>query len=120
VRDFRDLKVWQKAHALTIEVYRASKDFPRDEAYGLTSQVRRASVSIAANIVEGCGRNGDAGFARFLRIALGSAAELQYHLLLAKDLGLLRPPLHSRLEADVCEVKRMVTVFMRKLTPDRY
>jgi len=86
MKDFRDLNVWEKAHHLTIQVYEATQDFPREELYGLTSQVRRSSASIPANISEGCGRQGDAEFARFLQIAMGSACELEYHLLLARDL----------------------------------
>lgn len=97
MRDFRELKVWQKAHEATLDVYRATKDFPREEQFGLTAQVRRSAESIAANIAEGCGRDGDAEFARFLQIALGSASETEYHLLLAKDLGLLPVSEHERI-----------------------
>jgi four helix bundle protein len=89
VQDYRHLKVWEKAHQLTLAVYKATVPFPKDELYGLTSQIRRACTSIPANIAEGCGRDGDAEFARFLRIAMGSASELDYHLLLARDLGFL-------------------------------
>jgi four helix bundle protein len=89
VKNFRDLKVWERAHHLTIDVYRATRGFPREELYGLTSQARRCSASIAANIAEGCGRRGNAEFHRFLQIASGSACELDYHLLLARDLGFL-------------------------------
>ncbi len=72
---------------MTLDVYKITKDFPRDELYGLTTQIRRSCASIPANIAEGCGRKGDAEFARFLQIALGSASELEYHSLLARDLG---------------------------------
>jgi four helix bundle protein len=85
MRDFRELKVWHKAHQLTLAVYSATKTFPRDELYGLTSQIRRAAVSIGANIAEGAGKNSPAEFGRFLQIALGSASELEYHLLLSGD-----------------------------------
>ena len=85
------LKVWQKAHQLTLKVYRITAAFPREELYGLTSQLRRACSSIAANLAEGCGRNGDMEFARFCSMAMGSASELEYHLLLAKDLKLIKP-----------------------------
>ncbi|MHB2017325.1 MAG: four helix bundle protein [Candidatus Xenobia bacterium] len=74
MRDFRSLKVWQKSHQLTLAVYSATKGFPKDELYGLTSQVRRAAASIAANIAEGCRRNGSAELARFCHIAMGSAS----------------------------------------------
>lgn len=89
MRDFRELKVWEKAHCLTLAVYRATTAFPRDEVYGLTSQIRRSCASIPANIAEGCGREGDAELARFLQIAMGSASELEYHLLLTRDLDFL-------------------------------
>jgi four helix bundle protein len=89
VKDFRDLKVWERAHKLTLEVYRATRSFPREELYGLTGQARRCSASIAANIAEGCGRRGNGEFHRFLQIASGSASELDYHFLLARDLGIL-------------------------------
>jgi four helix bundle protein len=88
MRDFRKLMVWQKAHQLTLGIYELTANFPRDEVYGLTSQVRRAAASIPANVAEGCGRDGDTELARFLRIAMGSANELEYHLILARDLGL--------------------------------
>jgi len=90
MQDFHELKVWQKAHELTLAVYRVSATFPREELYGLTSQIRRACSSIAANLAEGCGRNGDAEFARYCSIAMGSASELEYHLLLARDLKLIK------------------------------
>src|SRR5580658_8955046 len=89
MKDFRELRVWQRAHTLTLSVYRLTTGFPTEERYGLSSQMRRASSSIAANLAEGCGRTGDAEFARYCSIAMGSASELDYHLLLAKDLGLI-------------------------------
>ena len=82
MRDFRSLKVWEKSHRLTLAVYQATMNFPREERYSLTQQIRRASVSIASNIAEGCGRKGAADFARFLQIAMGSASELEYQFLL--------------------------------------
>ena len=87
VKDSHELKVWQKAHQLTLAVYQITAPFPREELYGLTSQLRRAAASIPANLAEGCGRNGDAEFARFCSIALGSVSELDYHLLPARDLS---------------------------------
>jgi four helix bundle protein len=115
MKDFRELKVWEKAHALTLAVYKATAAFPRDELYGLTAQIRRSCSSIPANIAEACGRNGDAELARFLRIAMGSASELEYHLLLASDLGLLDRVEYERLANDVIEVKRMLASFILKL-----
>jgi four helix bundle protein len=119
VKDFRELKVWQKAHQLTLAVYRITAAFPREELYGLTSQLRRASSSIAANLAEGCGRNGDMEFARFCSMAMGSASELEYHLLLAKDLKLLKPADHQELDQRATELKRMLTALMQKLKADR-
>jgi four helix bundle protein len=87
MQDFRQLKVWQKAHALTLELYEQTKRFPSDERFGLTSQMRRGSSSIGANIAEGCGVNSRVHFARYLQLASGSTSELAYHLILAKDLG---------------------------------
>jgi len=115
MRDFRELKVWDKAHALTLDVYRATQSFPRYELYSLTSQIRRATVSIGANIAEGAGKNSHPEFARFLQIALGSASELEYHLLLSRDLGYLVPEIHEQLSQRVVEAKKMLTGFIQYL-----
>ena len=115
MKDFRQLKVWEKAHQLTLEVYQVTVRFPREETYGLTSQIRRASSSICANLAEGCARNGDAELARFCSIARGSASELEYHLLLARDLHYLQTSDHEKLAAETTEVKRMLTALMQKL-----
>ena len=118
MKNFRQLKVWDKAHQLTLEIYRATATFPREEAYGLTSQIRRASASIGANLAEGCGRSGDVELARFCSIARGSASELEYHLLLARDLQFLPSSHHESLAAEVIEIKRMLTALIQKLTAD--
>ena len=118
MKDFHELKVWQKAHQLTLAVYQITASFPREELYGLTSQLRRCSASIAANLAEGCGRNGDAEFARFCSIAMGSASELEYHLLLAK-LKLINPKNHAELSQRATELKRMLTALLQKLNADR-
>ena len=115
MRDFRKLKVWEKEHHLTLAVYNATTMFPRDELYGLTSQIRRSCASIPANIAEGCGRGGDGEFARFLQIAMGSASEIEYHLLLASDLKFLDGSNYERLATEVTEVKRMLTSLIQKL-----
>ena len=91
MKDFRKLKVWEKAHHLTLALYPVTASFPRDEVYGLASQIRRAASSIPSNIAEGCGREGDPELARFCIIARGSATELEYQLLLARDLKLIQP-----------------------------
>lgn len=118
MQDFKELKVWQKSHRLALAVYKASATFPREEMYALTSQLRRASSSVPANIAEGCCRDGDAEFARFLYIAMGSASEVEYHLLLARDLGFLSDRTAETLSADTVEVKRMLASFIRKLKAD--
>jgi four helix bundle protein len=101
MQSFRNLKDWERAHVLTLDVYQSSKSFPREEMYGLTSQMRRASASIGANIAEGSCRRGDIDFARFLQMAAGSTSELEYHLLLARDLKLLQMPDYQRLSVEL-------------------
>jgi four helix bundle protein len=110
---FRDLKVWQKAHQLVRDVYKATAAFPKEEIFGLTSQIRRSAASIPANISEGCGRDGPAEMARYLSMAMGSASELEYHFLLAHDLNFLSNSDYERLNAEVIEVKRMLASFIR-------
>lgn len=95
----RDLRVWVKAHELTLAIYVVTKAFPRDELYGLTSQIRRCCVSIEANLAEGCGRNSEGEMGRFVQIAMGSASELECHLQIALDLGFLGAAEHSKLQA---------------------
>ena len=114
MQDFRQLKVWQKAHELTMAVYRATARFPREELFGLTSQIRRSSVSIPANIAEGCGRVTHNDFSRFLTIAMGSASELEYHLLLSNDLRHLDKSKFEELVARTTEVKRMLAGLIKK------
>lgn len=113
--DFRELQVWRKAHRLVLDVYQASGTFPREEVYGITSQIRRCAISIPSNIAEGCGRGSDSEFARFLQIAMGSACELEYQLLLARDLGFLHPENFTTLHDQVAEVKRMLTSLIQKV-----
>lgn len=115
MRDFRTLKVWEKAHCLALEIYKATGTFPKDELYGLTSQMRRSGVSIPANIAEGCGRGSNSDLARFLQIAFGSASELEYHLLLAHDLGLLDNAAHKRLTGEISQGKRMLSSLIKKV-----
>jgi four helix bundle protein len=115
VKDFHELKVWQKAHQLTLAVYQITATFPRQELYGLTSQLRRSCASIPANLAEGCGRNGAAEFARFCSIPMGSASELEYHLLLARDLKLIKPEDHDELSQRAVELKRMLAGLLHTL-----
>lgn len=119
MRDYRELQVWGKAHQLTLDVYKSTKDFPTEERYGLTSQIRRSSASIAANLAEGCGRRSDGEMARFVQIAMGSGAELSYHLLLARDLSLLGSATYDRLYAEIMEVMRMLSAFSTRLKQSR-
>jgi len=119
MKDFKKQKVWQKSHRLTLDIYIATANFPREELYGLTSQLRRSCASIPANIAEGCGRNTDADFSRFLQIAMGSAAELEYHLLLSHDLGILDDFNYENLLQQTIEIKQMLTSFIKKLKADR-
>ena len=115
MKNFRELKVWEKAHGLTLSIYRITRDFPIQEQYGLTSQLRRAATSIPTNIAEGCGRNGDLDFARFLDIAFGSASELEYLIQLCGELELMKSEISYQLQLDVVEIKRMLSSFLQKL-----
>ena len=115
MKDFRSLLVWRKAHELTLDVYKATKQFPKDERFGLTSQMRRASASIPTNIAEGCGRGSNREFQRFLQIAFGSTSELDYQLILAIDLTFVTQPVYDDLYSKVLEVKRMLASLIRKV-----
>jgi len=115
MRNHEDLEVWQKAHALTIALYRITEAFPRAEMFGLTSQIRRAAGSIGANLAEGCGRWGEVEMARFVQIAMGSASELQNHLRLAHDLGFLSPTDYHSASKELTSVRQMLTAFLQSL-----
>jgi four helix bundle protein len=108
MQNFKDLKVWEKAHLFTLKVYEASKSFPGDEIYSLTNQLRRAASSIPANIAEGCGKNSQPEFAHFLNVALGSANESEYFLILAKDLHYLTSERFLELANSINEIKAML------------
>jgi len=118
MRNFRELKVWDKSHKLVLSVYRTTARFPQQEQYGLTSQLRRASSSIPTNIAEGCGQNGNREFSHFLQIALGSASEVEYLLFLAQELGYIDSEFNKELTAQIIEVKCMLTCFIQKLNAD--
>jgi four helix bundle protein len=113
MRDYKNLIVWARSHALTLVLYRATESFPKSETFGLTSQIRRAAVSIPTNLAEGCGRWGDGDMGRFVQIAMGSASELDYLLLLANDLGYLQG--HEGLTIEVSAIRRMLTVFYKRI-----
>jgi four helix bundle protein len=115
MRNYKDLRVWDEAHGLTLSVYKASQVFPKEERFGLTSQLRRASASIPANLAEGCGRRSDREMARFVQIAMGSGAQLSYHLLLARDLGFIKSEEHAELNANLERVMRMLSALSGKV-----
>jgi four helix bundle protein len=115
MKDFRKLKVWEKSHRLTLEIYKVSAQLPSSERYGLADQIRRASASIPANIAEGCGRSTDGDQSRLFQIAMGSASELDYHLLVASDLGYLSAEEHEKLSNDLVEVKKMLSGLLTRL-----
>jgi four helix bundle protein len=115
MKDFRKLKVWEKAHRLTLKIYKVTEQFPREELYGLTSQIRRACVSIPMNISEGCVRSSDADFCRFFYIVLGSTSELEYLILLSMDLKIIKNELHIELNNEINEVKKMLISMIQKL-----
>ena len=119
MKDFRNLEVWAKAHQTVLAVYKGTLAFPKEEMFGLTSQIRRASVSIPSNIAEGCGRGSDNELARFSQIAMGSSSELEYQLLLAKDLKYLNDNTYDDLAGKIVEVKKMLASLIKKLNADR-
>ncbi len=115
MRDFKELKVWEKSHSFTLAVYQVTKLFPANERYGLTSQLRRAAVSIPANIAEGRGKNTEAELARYMTISMGSASEVEYHLLLARDLGYLGIERYQPLQSELLQIKKMLVSFTKRL-----
>jgi four helix bundle protein len=119
MKDFRDLQVWHKAHLLVLASYRSTGGFPKQEMYGMTSQIRRCAASIAANLAEGCGKRGNGEFQRYLNIAAGSASELEYHFLLARDLRLLDDATYRQLHGGAVEVKRMLASLIQKVETER-
>jgi four helix bundle protein len=118
MRDFRKLKVWRKSHELTLAVYRSTTFYPKEEIYGLASQMRRSASSVPANIAEGCGRNTQSQLAHFLNIGMGSASELEYHLILSKDLGFINDQIFKEQTLQVTVVKRMLTSLHQKVRSD--
>jgi four helix bundle protein len=117
LKDFKELKVWEKAHEMALKIYQVTKAFPSDERFGLASQLRRAAASIGANIDEGCGRRSDGDLTCFLQIARGSASELEYHPLLSRDLRLLAPEHYQALQSRLVEVQRMLTALVQSAQP---
>ena len=118
MRDFRKLQIWEKSHDLTLRIYNLTSQFPRNEIYGITSQIRRAFASIPTNIAEGCGRESSAEFMRFLQIAMGSASETEYLILLAHDLKYLNSDQYTELTNTIISLKKMLTALLKKLRTD--
>ncbi|MDE0013775.1 MAG: four helix bundle protein [Candidatus Poribacteria bacterium] len=115
MRNFRRLQVWERSHELTLRIYELTSLFPREEIYGLTSQTRRACASIPTNISEGCGRESPADFARFLQIAVGSASETEYLILLARDLKYLNTDQYVELIDQIITIKKMLTALLKNI-----
>lgn len=115
MKDFRTLQVWEKSHCLTIELYKETKCFPKDEVYGITSQLRRATSSVPTNIAEGCGRGSDKDFSRFVQIAMGSASETEYLILLSGDLNYLTKEATEKYIDQINEIKKMLVALIKKL-----
>ena len=115
MRNFQNLIAWRKSYLLTLKIYKVSLLFPKEEMYGLISQIRRSSSSIPTNISEGCGRSSKIELQRFLTIACGSCSELQYQLILAKDLGFLQIPIYKELYDLVIEIRKMIYGLIKSL-----
>jgi len=118
VKDFHKLKVWERSHKLTLSIYLATQNFPRDELYGLTNQMRRSSSSIPTNIAEGCGRDSQAELTRFFQMAMGSSSELEYQLILAHDLHYMDEKAFLELSSELGEVRRMLNALIKKVKHD--
>jgi four helix bundle protein len=115
MKDFKELEIWQKGHEMAIEVFNLTKTFPSEEKYGLTSQMRRSSQSIPTNIAEGCGRNSQKELLRFSSIAMGSASELEYQLIISKDIGFIKPQDYTDINGRLLTLKKMLNAFMKYL-----
>ncbi len=119
MKDFRQLQIWERSHQLTLQIYRITRLFPSDERYGLVSQMRRSASSVPTNIAEGCGRNSEADFARFLDHSMGSASELEYQLILSHDLEYLPIDQFNSTSSELIDIKRMLNAFLQKLRANR-
>ena len=115
MRNFRNLSIWQKSHSLALKIYSLTKSYPQHEVFGLVSQMRRAASSIPTNIAEGCGRNTNPDFKRFLIISAGSASELEYQFILSKDLEFISESTFIEMERDIIEIKKMIFAFIKNI-----
>ncbi|MBL8098660.1 MAG: four helix bundle protein [Anaerolineales bacterium] len=120
MKDFRSLKVWEKSHGLNLKIYKVTESFSKHEMYGVTSQIRRAAVSIPTNIAEGCGKDSDAELKRYCLIAMGSSSELGYLLLLVNDLGYVQEDNYQELQNLLIEMRKMLNAFIQKLKTDSH
>lgn len=118
MRDFRQLEIWQRSHQLTLRIYSVTQTFPKEETFGLVSQMRRAASSIPTNIAEGCGRESITELKRFLTIASGSSSELQYQFILGKDLHYITETIFKELSDEISQIKRMIYRYSEKLIAD--
>jgi four helix bundle protein len=115
MRNFQELAIWQRSHSLTLRVYATTKDFPKEEMFGLISQMRRSSSSVPTNIAEGCGRKSNTELKRFLTISTGSASELEYQLILARDLNYFPETLFKELYDELIEIRKMIYSFIKNI-----
>jgi four helix bundle protein len=119
MKDFRNLQVWQKAHQFALKAYHVTQDFPPEQRFEMASQIRRAAVSIPTNIAEGCGFDTDAEFRRFLKIAMGSASEVEYELLYCHSLKWIENGDYQALAKEIVEIKKMLSSLINRLKPNK-
>ena len=115
MHNFKELKIWSRAVDLAVDVYSVTKNFPKEEKYGLTSQITRSAVSVPSNIAEGSGRNSDKDFNKFLGIALGSSFELETQLIIANKIGILEEESFKKIASETIEVQKMINGFKNKI-----
>jgi four helix bundle protein len=118
MRDFLKLEIWQRSHKLTLKIYEVTKTYPKEELYGLCSQMRRSSSSVPTNLAEGCGRNSQAPLAHFFQIAAGFCSELLYQLILSKDLAYIADPIFKELNTETIEIRKMIYAYSGKIKAD--
>lgn len=117
VQDFQSLEIWKKSHSLVLSIYKITEnDFPKSELFTLTTQIRRAASSIPTNIAEGCGRRTNKDFAHFIQMAIGSSSEVEYQLILAKDLKYITEETWKSLSKNITEIRKMMLSFNKKLS----
>ena len=115
MQDYREMKVWEKAHRFALDIYKTTQKFPKDERYGLISQLRRAAASVPTNIAEGCGRGTAGELAQFIQIAAGSASEVDYLLYLCRDLDYIGEDDYGKLSGRLTEIRKMLTALIKTL-----